>query len=175
MLLPTKRKIIMGNEYKDLSNSIFLSIKNKLLKFNISEYCRFSIVYDFGSLEFFPLTMGGLSKAIENEYRLKISSPSDFQLLWNPAEFPIYATPDLQIDVPDEIKLFVQKGLENSNKNHEMSIRKSLSIACKNLNQFYNNNPFFFNTDPELLDLKENISLIENIPVEFSSELPKWL
>ncbi|MES2821395.1 MAG: hypothetical protein V4812_20670 [Pseudomonadota bacterium] len=140
---------------------------------NVKEFSRIAIVYDFGSLDFFPLSIACLKKEVEIEYRKKITTNTDFQLLWNPEEFPIYATAELQIRVSGDLEDFVQKQIE-SGGGYERDIRSSINFACARLNHEYESSPFFFSTDPELADVKDNLISIGNIPDAFVKAVPDW-
>ncbi|TRX74775.1 hypothetical protein [Pseudomonas mangiferae] len=157
----------------------YFSFKEELLnKINnvLSKYAagvsRFALVYDFGNLDFFPIYLAVLTKKQEENYRNKMVSDSDFQLLWSPEEFTEYATKDLSINLSAEAEDFIKNIIE-SQDDYEVSIREAICSVCFSINDGLVSS-FIYAVDPELADLKANIGLIKNIPRKEAVELPSW-
>lgn len=126
---------------------------------------RIAVVYDPGSSSLFPLAVALLPRETEAAYRARITQDSDYEWLWNPAEFPLYATPDLLINLPED--LVGDLSLEEARAH----ILKGCSLANDLLGQ---HGCFAFATDPELVDARANVAAIQGIPATLKTEIPSW-
>lgn len=159
--------------YQEFKDEIISLVGRVIYKYPLDDISRFAIVYDFGSIEFFPLYVAALTKKLELEYRDKISSDSDYQLLWNPEEFSEYATEDLIVNFSDSVVNFIGEAIQ-SQLDYELKIRTAICEACLALNVKLNGKVFVYAVDPELADLRKNLLIINNIPKDKAAELPSW-
>jgi hypothetical protein len=135
---------------------------------------RIVFVYDEGSDVLFPLPVGVLPRAVEKKYRAGRRSDSDFQLLWNPEEFPIFATPELQLKIGADIGEAVREHIA-SGTGRFGQVRVAINAGCRDANkQLAERSCFAFATDPELVDVRRNVTAIGNIPALTAAEMPDW-
>lgn len=135
---------------------------------------RIVFVYDEGSGMLFPLSVGVLPRAVEKRYRAGRRSDSDFQLLWNPEEFPHYATPELQLCLDADVCEAVQVHLASGGGRFSQ-VRVAINTGCREANRLLaGRDCFAFATDPELVDLRRNVTAIGNIPALTAAEMPDW-
>ncbi|MCQ4166525.1 hypothetical protein [Tahibacter harae] len=134
---------------------------------------RIVFVYDEGSSTLFPLAVGVLPRAVEKKYRAGRRSDSDFQLLWNPEEFPHYATPELLLRLDAAVCDAVQAHLAEGGRFSQ--VRVAINAGCRDANKVLaGRDCFAFATDPELVDVRRNVAAIGNIPALTAAEMPDW-
>ncbi|MBL8299989.1 MAG: hypothetical protein JNN30_16745 [Rhodanobacteraceae bacterium] len=139
-----------------------------------AEPARIAFVYDEGSSTVFPLTVGVLPRKIEDAYRDKRKSDSDYQLLWNPEEFPIYATQDLLLQIDDAASEAIQSAIADD-AGFFAQIRSAINRGCHDANlALAAKHCIVFATDPELVDVRANVAAIGNISAELAAEMPDW-
>lgn len=135
---------------------------------------RIAIVYDEGSSTVFPLTVAVLPRKVEAAYRSKRKSDSDYQLLWNPEEFPAYATADLMLHVDDALSETIQAEIER-NPAAFQEVRTAINLGCRAANEVLAGTQcFVFAVDPELVDVRKNVAAIGNIPADAAADMPDW-
>lgn len=135
---------------------------------------RIVFVYDEGGAALFPLGVGVLPRAVEKKYRAGRRSDSDFQLLWNPEEFPHFATPELQLCLDAAVCDAVQAQLAAGGARFSQ-VRVAINAGCRDANKLLaSRDCFAFATDPELVDVRRNVAAIGNIPALTAAEMPDW-
>lgn len=135
---------------------------------------RIAFVYDEGSSSVFPMAVAVLPRKVEAVYRSKRASDSDDQLLWNPEEFPAYATADLMLHVDDALSDAVQAAIARD-RSHFQQVRAAINRGCHVANEtLLGRQCFAFAVDPELVDVRKNVQAIGNIPAAAAAEMPDW-
>lgn len=135
---------------------------------------RIAFVYDEGSSTVFPLTVGLLPRKVESAYRDKRQSDSDYQLLWNPEEFPLYATQDLLLHVDDTVSEAIQSALAEDD-GYFAQVKSAINQGCRDANvALAPKHCIAFATDPELVDVRANVAAIGNVPAPAAAEMPEW-
>jgi hypothetical protein len=138
------------------------------------EPARIAFVYDEGSSTVFPLTVGVLPRKVESAYRDKRQSDSDYQLLWNPEEFPHYATQDLLLQIDDSAAEAIQAALDEDD-GFFVQVRAAINLGCRDANvALAAKHCIAFATDPELVDVRANVAAIGNLPAPLAAEMPEW-
>lgn len=136
---------------------------------------RIAIVYDLGQYQIFPPVLAVLHHEDIEEFE---SLDDFYESLWNPAEFPDYATPELALGKEEAACATIEQLNEEYKKFPAMerdavimyiecainaiifsrSIKKDIVVFC---------------TDPELTELKRNVmkinSYVGNIEMKFPS------
>lgn len=139
-----------------------------------SDPARVAFVYDEGSSSVFPLTVGLLPRDVEAAYRAKRASDSDYQLLWNPEEFPLYATEDLLLSVDEASSEAIQAEIAADGDAFQR-VRAAINQGCRAANAaLAGRQCIAFATDPELVDVRANVEAIGNIPAALAAEMPEW-
>jgi hypothetical protein len=139
-----------------------------------SDPARIAVVYDEGSSTVFPLTVGVLPRKVETAYRENRKSDSDYQLLWNPAEFPTYATQDLLLDIDESISDTIQSAIAED-RGFFGKLKSAINRGCHDANvALAAKHCTVFATDPELVDVRANVTAIGNIPAALAAEMPEW-
>lgn len=138
------------------------------------EPARIAFVYDEGSSTVFPLTVGVLPRKVESAYRDKRQSDSDYQLLWNPEEFPFYATQDLLLRIDDAASETIQSALAEDD-GFFAQVKAAINRGCGDANAaLAAKHCIVFATDPELVDVRANVAATGNVPAPLAAEMPEW-
>lgn len=120
------------------------------------------------------LVVALLPRQMEMAYRNSIQENSDLQLLWNPAEYPIYGNDSIRLPV-EEGDFDVDSSVDVGG-DFPLAVDKLLSTACSRAN--FDLNPhscFVFFCDSELSRLRAQLAITCGIPEPFKRELPDWL
>lgn len=135
---------------------------------------RVAFVYDEGSSTVFPMAVAVLPRKVEAAYRSKRASDSDYQLLWNPEEFPAYATADLMLHIDDVLSDSIQAAIARD-RSYFQQVRAAINRGCHVANEVLDGRHCFaFAVDPELVDVRKNVEAIGNIPAAAAAEMPDW-
>ena len=139
-----------------------------------SDPARIAFVYDEGRSSVFPLTVGLLAREVEAAYRARRASDSDYQLLWNPEEFPLYATQDLLLSIDEASSDAIQAEIAADAEAFQR-VRAAINQGCRAANTaLAPRRCIAFATDPELVDVRGNVEAIGNIPSALAAEMPEW-
>lgn len=158
--------------YDSFKEELLGKVNNVLSRYKLG-VSRFAIVYDFESLDFSHIYLAVLTKGLEKDYRDRIVSDSDLELLWNPEDFSEFATADLTINLSAEAEGVLRNTLEEQD-GYECLIRKAICSVCSLINDGLVG-AFVYAVDPELSDLRVNLHSIGNIPPKEVAELPSWV
>lgn len=166
------------NNINELLNQYQFNLKGKIekiIKENISNNdClinRIALVYDRGQYEIIPPIIGILYN--------KDFPEDDFESLWNPEEFDLYATKELAIDSSPENLVNTINMLCRENRRNEESVITMFLAICIEMTKWIRNtqkdkNSFFFATDPEMVEIKKNLSIIKNKVTGIDNRMPDW-
>jgi hypothetical protein len=138
------------------------------------EPARICLVLDPPLNEDYELAVAILPKLTEERYRERIREEADYQLLWNPAEFPIYGERSIRVrgTSPDnEGSLGTTKHMRTPEEIKEIAM-EACSVANEKLDE---SGCFAFVVDPELSHLAKNLDRLRGIPENLLSERPSWL
>lgn len=135
---------------------------------------RIGIVYDEGSSTVFPLTVGLLPRDVESAYRAKIVADTDRQLLWNPEEFPVYASKGMTEQIASGYSDAIQAAIASDPALYAR-VKQAINQGCADANgALADRRCIVFATDPELVDVRANVEATGNIPAELAEEMPEW-
>ncbi|HSX60851.1 MAG TPA: hypothetical protein VLF18_11680 [Tahibacter sp.] len=135
---------------------------------------RIGIVYDEGSTTVFPLTVGLLPRDVESAYRAKITADTDRQLLWNPEEFPVYASKGMSQQIDAATSDAIHAAIA-ADADFYGQVKQAINHGCGDANDtLAGKRCIAFATDPELVDVRANVEAIGNIPAEIAEEMPDW-
>jgi hypothetical protein len=135
---------------------------------------RIGIVYDEGSSTVFPLTVGLLPRQVETAYRQKRESDTDKQLLWNPEEFPVYASKGMKEQIDPAVSDALQAALAED-EHFFKKLRAAINRGCHDANAtLAEKQCIVFATDPALDDVRANVKAIGNISESLAADMPEW-
>lgn len=138
------------------------------------EPARICLVLDPPLNQDYELVVAILPKLTEQCYRERIHEEADYQLLWNPAEFPIYGERTISIrgtSLPPGASPGSVKHVRTLEEIEEFVIE-----ACNVANEKLDGSRCFaFVVDSELSRLAKNLDRLRGIPAILLSERPSWL
>lgn len=171
MLLQTEGKT-MTREHE--SARIADEITSIFSGFVSIEPARICLVLDPPLNQDYELVVAILPKLTEQRYRERIHEESDYQLLWNPAEFPIYGERAISIEgiylAPRE-RSGADKHMRTLDE-IEVFVIEACNVANEKLNE---SRCFAFVVDSELSRLAKNLDRLRGIPASLLSERPSRL
>lgn len=138
------------------------------------EPARICLVLDPPLDQDYELVVAILPKLTEQCYRERIHEEADYQLLWNPAEFPVYGERTITIRGTS----LEPGGIPGSAKHMRTpeEIEAFAIEACNVANEKLDESRCFaFVVDSELSRLAKNLDRLRGIPANLLSEPPSWL
>jgi len=148
---------------------------NKIIKGN-SNLARIAIVYHLGQYQIFPPILATLNHDDIEEF-----DPIDdfYESIWNPAEFPDYATPGLSLEEEKKEGVFQRLNEEHKKKplieNDAIDIYIECSASAILFSRSIGRDVIVFCTDPELSHLKKNVEKIKKSINDLNVIFPSWL
>lgn len=171
MLLQTEGKAMMREQERTRISDEIISIFSDYASFEPARIC---LVLDPPLNQDYELVVGILPKSTEQCYRERIHEEADYQLLWNPAEFPIYGERTIPIG-GTSLAPVGSPGEVNHVRTLE-EIEAFAIEACNVANEKLDESRCFaFVVDSELSRLARNLDRLRGIPANLLSERPSWL
>lgn len=138
------------------------------------EPARICLVLDPPLSQDYELVVAILPKLTEQRYRERIHEEADYQLLWNPAEFPVYGERAISIE-----GTYLAPGESSGGVKHMRTLEEIEAFvieACNVANEKLDESRCFaFVVDSELSRLAKNLDRLRGIPANLLSERPSWL
>jgi len=171
MLLQTEGKTMTREQEPTRISDEIISIFSDYASLEPARIC---LVLDTPLNQDYELVVAILPKSMEQCYRERIHEEADYQLLWNPAEFPIYGERTIPIGGTS-----LAPAGSPGEVNHVRTLEEIEAFAIEACNvaneKLDESRCFAFVVDSELSRLARNLDRLRGIPANLLSERPSWL